>query len=369
MIHLFVGTKAQFIKLAPVIAEMRDRGIPYRHVDSGQHGEITRSLKDVFGMAEPDVSLRIDKSDIVTIRHAIGWYLKHLSQCLFNRSRLRKQIFPGGGICLIHGDTLSTLLGLQMAKAAGLKVAHVEAGLRSHNIWEPFPEELIRIYCMKRSDVLFAPSDEAFANLEKMKLKGEVVKAMGNTVADSLRLVDSSVVQSEIPSEPYALATCHRLETISKKSRLKKVVDLLNQTAEKWKTVFVTHKPTQRYLAKFDLTESLDPRIECRGMLDYATFVALQKNATLVLTDGGSIQEECGYLRKPCLILRKVSERSDGIGSTARIWGFEDDVAQDFFTWVESYEPTSNHFEVHPSKVIVEKLCELGYADSETDSI
>jgi len=361
MIHFFIGTKAQFIKMAPLMIEMRERDVPYRHVDSGQHAEITRSLHEVFHMPKPDVSLRDESGDIVSILQAITWYTKHLGSCYVARKRLRAEVFPGGGICLIHGDTLSTLLGMQMARAAGLKVAHVEAGLRSHCLWEPFPEELIRIRCMRKSDLLFAPSDQALENLKQMKLRGEIVRAPGNTVADALRLMDTQQRDVDVPTEPFALATCHRLETISKRDRLRNVVKLLNQAAKIWPVVFVTHKPTYRYLEKFGLRESIDPRIDCRGMQDYASFVSLQKRAKVVLTDGGSIQEECGYLGKPCLVLRGVTERSDGIGTTARLWDFDDQVAEDFFAWAESYEPAAAQLDVQPSKAIVDKLCELGY--------
>lgn len=362
LIHFFIGTKAQFIKMAPLMVEMRRRGIPYRYVDSGQHAEITHSLRHVFDLPQPDVNLRDASSDIVSIPAALGWYFKHLGSCYFNRRRLREQVFPGGGVCLIHGDTLSTLLGMQMARAAGLKVAHVEAGLRSHSIWEPFPEELIRIRCMKKADVLFAPSDEAMRNLAAMNLRGLAVRVPGNTVVDALRLMDTRKLDVEMPSQPFALATCHRLETIRNRDRLRQVVELLNSTVERWPVVFVTHKPTYRYLERFDLQGKIDPRIDCRGMQDYATFVALLKQAKLVLTDGGSIQEECNYLKKPCLVLRAVTERPDGIGQTARLWAFDPAVVKEFFDWAETYQPAAAVLDVHPSTMIVDKLCELGYA-------
>jgi UDP-N-acetylglucosamine 2-epimerase (non-hydrolysing) len=361
MIHFFIGTKAQFIKMAPLMVELRRRSVAYRYVDSGQHAEITRSLRQVFNLPEPDVSLRDATGDIVSIPAALGWYLRHLGSCYFSRRRLRNEVFPGGGICLIHGDTLSTLLGMQMARAAGLQVAHVEAGLRSHCLWEPFPEELIRIRCMGRADLLFAPSDEAMKNLEQMKLRGELVRAPGNTVADALRLMDTRRLDVDVPAEPFALATCHRLETISKRERLRQVVELLNLAVERWPVVFVTHKPTYRYLERFGLQDALDPRIDCRGMQDYATFVALLKQAKVVLTDGGSIQEECGYLGKPCLILRSVTERSDGLGTSARLWGFNNQVAKEFLAWADSYQSASAALDVQPSKMIVDRLCELGY--------
>jgi UDP-N-acetylglucosamine 2-epimerase len=363
MIHFFVGTKAQLIKLAPVMIELQSRGIPYRYVDSGQHAALSRSLRKVFPIAEPDILLHDREKDIATVSAAVAWYLRHVASCALHRRWLREEVFPGGGICLIHGDTLSTLLGMQMARAAGLDVGHVEAGLRSFHIWEPFPEELIRIRCMRRAQLLFAPSPTAAENLRAMRVRGQVIEVPGNTVVDAMRLVDADLHTANLPAPPYVLATCHRFETISRRERLGQVVGLLNRAARRWPVIFVGHEPTYRYLDKFGLAGSLDPEIDRRGMQDYDQFVALLKGAKLVLTDGGSIQEECGYLNKPCLILRRATERPDGIGTSARLWGFDDAVAEEFFDWAESAPPLAASPLPRPSKAIVDALVEAGYAD------
>lgn len=342
--------------------EMRNRQIPFRYVDSGQHAELTRSLRRVFNLPEPDFCLRRGAGDIVSIRGAAFWYTKYMWKSLIHRKSMQKELFPSGGICLIHGDTLSTLLGMQLARRAGLKVGHVEAGLRSFRIWDPFPEELIRIYCMQHAHVLFAPSDEAVENLSNMQIVGRVVKAHGNTVADSLRLMDNVSTTAPIPNGPFALATCHRLETITKKDRLRQVVSLLNRVAKQMPVVFVTHKPTRKYLQKFGLDGILHAEITCLEMQDYCDFVALIKAAQIVLTDGGSIQEECAYLNKPCLILRKTTERPDGLGKNARLWGFDNSAAETFLAETKSLKPADTSQLPHPSAKIVDTLIQMGYA-------
>ncbi len=365
MIHVFIGTKAQLIKMAPLLVEMQQRRIAFRYVDSGQHAEISQSLRNVFDLAEPDVSLRRERGDIVSIPAALNWYLRHYAASWFRRAWLKQQVFPGGGVCLIHGDTLSTLMGMQLAKAAGLDVAHVEAGLRSFKIWDPFPEELIRIRCMRRADFLFAPSDEAAENLKTMRVRGQVVQVNGNTVADALRLIEGAPAHVDFPSSPFALATCHRLETISKRSMLEKVVHLLNRTAKLMPVVFVRHKPTRKYLERFGLLDQLHENIDCRDMLDYSDFIKLVTSARIVLADGGSIQEECAYLNKPCLILRRVTERPDGLGANARLWKFEDSVADEFFEFASSFQPNQPAELPQPSARIVDTLVEMGYADAD----
>ncbi|NQT36754.1 MAG: UDP-N-acetylglucosamine 2-epimerase [Planctomycetes bacterium] len=361
MIHVFIGTKAQFIKMAPVMVEMRARDIPFRYVDSGQHAQLTQSLRRVFGLPEPDVFLRRQEGDIVTIPSAVHWYFKHLWASMLQKKWLKEKVFPEGGVCLIHGDTLSTLLGMQMARAAGLDVAHVEAGLRSFRIWDPFPEELIRIRCMRRSRLLFAPSDEAAANLTKMKVRGTIVKIGGNTVADSLRLTDDMPNNAPIPDEPFALVTCHRLETIRRKGRLAQVVDLVNRVARQIHVIFVMHKPTRKSLARYGLEARLHPNVERLDMLDYCDFVAMLKAARFVLADGGSIQEECSYLNKPCLIIRKTTERADGLGRNAVLWQFDDAVADQFLQRSSSHEPNEPGDLPRPSSTIIDALLERGY--------
>lgn len=362
MVHFFIGTKAQFIKMAPVMLEMEGRGLPYRYIDSGQHGELTRSLRQVFGIREPDVSLSDDGRDITSLIKAARWAGRMRIKSLFCKKWLRDNVFTGGGICLVHGDTLSTLLGVNMAKAAGMAVGHVEAGLRSYNILHPFPEELIRIYCMKRCDVLFAPSAEAEKNLHQMKINGKVVLIDGNTVVDSLRLVENAKLTVKIPSEPYALAACHRLETITNHRRLSKVVHLLNVVSRQMKVVFVTHKPTQHYLEKFGLKKVILPGVEIVGMQDYTNFAALMRCAKMVFADGGSIQEECRYLNKPCLILRNKTERPDGLGKNAMLWEFKTEMLNAFLEKIQNVNYPEEELP-KPSKQIVEYLAKH-YAQS-----
>jgi len=360
MIHFFIGTKAQFIKMAPVMVEMNRRNIPFRYIDSGQHAELTKSLRKVFGVKEPDVNLHSSNKDVISIGGAISWSAKLGSSLWFRRKWLREHVFCGGGICLVHGDTLSTLLGMKMAKAAGLKIGHVEAGLRSFNIWHPFPEELIRIYCMKRCDVLFAPSKEAQSNLKAMNVPGRVINVNGNTVVDALRLMENVPATIEMPKEPFALATCHRLETITRRKRLEHIVSLLNLVCRHIKVVFVTHKPTRQYLKRFSLADKLDPEICMLDMQDYMNFAALLRSARMVLADGGSIQEECAYLNKLCLILRNKTERPDGLGKNAMLWGFEDKTVDEFLSRAEAPASAGLSGWPRPSAEIVDALVAHG---------
>jgi len=360
VIHIFVGTKAQFIKMVPIIMELQNRGISYNYIDSGQHAELTRELRKVFKIAEPNISLNSRTKDITSISKAIHWFLTNIIKSSLDRKWLKNYVFPEKGICLIHGDTISTLLGAFMAVLARVRVCHVEAGLRSYNWFDPFPEEIIRMICMRFSKILFAPSRDAFENLKKLNVRGAKIFVEGNTVIDAIRYIKKNEPQKH-NKEKYAVATCHRLETISDRARLSEVVDLLNQVAKKMLVVFVVHKPTIKYLKKFELNEKLHENIMIKSMLDYPEFLNLVTSSEMVLTDGGSIQEECAFLNKKCLIIRNKTERKDGIGINAMLWGFDKHITEKFINW-KTIADKQEGSSISPSKKIVDCLIRKGYS-------
>ena len=158
MIHIVLGTKAQLVKMAPVMVRLRDRDIPYRFVHTGQHQATMSEMLDEFGLKHPDVVLHRGR-DVVSLPQMAVWTAGILWKCLTRR----REIFgePARGIVLVHGDTLSTLLGALMGKVARLRVGHVESGLRSFRLFDPFPEEIIRLLTFRLSDSLYCPGSWA----------------------------------------------------------------------------------------------------------------------------------------------------------------------------------------------------------------
>ena len=128
MIHVFIGTKAQLIKMAPVMVELQHRGIPYNFIFSGQHQATVQNIRDEFGVKEPDVTL-YEGRDITGILQMLVWSIR----ILFYSLRNRQAVWQGdkNGVVLNHGDTFSTLLGSLLARVSGQRSAHVESGLRS----------------------------------------------------------------------------------------------------------------------------------------------------------------------------------------------------------------------------------------------
>ena len=340
MIDVFIGTKAQYIKTAPLLRLFAAKGIPYRLIDSGQHAKTAAELRGFLGIKEPDAVLQ-DDGNIKTVAQAFRWFARNLLVTLFRPGVLRQRLFsPGAGPCIIHGDTPSTLLGLIMAKRAGKQVVHLEAGLRSFNLLRPFPEELIRIICMKLSDVLFAPSDWAEANLRKMGVKGRICNIGQNTNVEAMYYALERGSRGAAPAAPYCVLTFHRVETIMNRQRVLFILKMMKHLARSIEIVFVQHDATIKKLGDFDLLDSFVAieRVTTKPLQSHADFVHLVDRAEFVITDGGSIQEECAYLGKPCLVMRSETERQEGLDGVVRLSNFD---WSEVLQFVETYKGLS----------------------------
>ena len=165
---------------------------------------------------------------------------------------IKEKVFhgEGNGICLIHGDTLSTLFSLLYARRCGIPVAHVEAGLRSFRLFDPFPEELIRLVVMRYSDILFAPSDWAMGNLSRMGYRNKSINIRGNTIVDTIRFARARFSGKDRPGESYVVVTIHRVETLYSSARMNMVVTFVEEIARQRRVLFILHEPTRKRLAK-----------------------------------------------------------------------------------------------------------------------
>lgn len=324
MIHIFIGTKAQYIKTAPVIKELEKRGIEYNLIDSGQHAELQDKFRKFLSIRQPDVMMREGCKDITNPFVLVQWLTTEFFRNILFPNAAKKRLFRGqGGICLVHGDTPTTLLSALIAKRCGLKVAHLEAGLRSYNIFNPFPEELIRIVVMRVSDILFVSSDWAMSNLKKMGVKGETVSISSNTGLDALRYSISKYGAGEELPRNYCLISIHRFERLIRKSKLRETLDLIERISADKKVFFPLHPPTRAFLKRYGLLERLlnMRNVSSSDLYEHGRLLHILKNADFIITDGGSIQEESYYFGIPCLILRSHTERQEGLGGNAVLAG------------------------------------------------
>ncbi len=354
MIHIVLGTKAQLIKMAPVMKELTLRGISYNYISTGQHKETIDDILNNFQIKQPDIKLYSGK-DITSILSMSVWSVRILVKSFINR----KKIFNNDkkGIVLVHGDTLSTVIGALMGKSAGLKVGHVESGLRSFNLFQPFPEEIFRKITFNISDVMFCPGKWAVDNLKKYS--GIKIDTGLNTLYDSLNHAGPSIGMIgdvNIPEVPFVIATIHRFENVRNAEILGKIVDLIGSVSEKFKLIFILHKITEKKLKKFRLLDKLGSlsNIELRPRYDYFRFIKLLKSSEFVISDGGSNQEECSYLGKPVLLFRNVTERNEGLGTNAVLSEFDPNVVADFMKNYESMTGNAVKTEKSPSAVITD---------------
>lgn len=356
-LHVFIGTKAQYIKTAPLLRLMDAREVDYRLIDSGQHASLATELRRELGVREPDHRLG-GASDVSSIPAALAWSAR-LATRLVSGDRLRSEVFGGGGgICVVHGDTPSTLLSTLMARRAGLRVAHLEAGLRSWRLVHPFPEELIRVIVMRWSDLLFAPDAEALANLERMRVRGRVVALSGNT---SLEAVRHAAPAEETGGGP-AVLTMHRVENLHRRHRLEGFVDLAARIAAERPTVVVLHEPTATALSQAGLDRRLDEAgVTTLPLVPHRQFVAMLAAAPLVVTDGGSVQEECALLGVPTLLWRDRTERPDGLGENVVLSRYDPATVESFLGGIDGLRRSARRPTVNPSEEILEVLlAELG---------
>lgn len=361
MVIIIIGTRAQLIKMAPVMLELECRGIQYKFVLTGQHKDTIEILIEDFNIKEQPEYLYKGAEITGIVRMAV-WF----SKCLIKLIKNRKDFLSGSdsskSVIIVHGDTVSTLMGAIFGRIADAKVVHIESGLRSYNVFHPFPEEITRILTFYLTDIAFCPGNWASRNMEKYKL--ESINTIHNTILDSVnRMLDSqSVPQGITLTDNYCVCSIHRFENIFFRKRLGHIINLIEHIATIYHLVFILHPATKNNLVKFGLLERLEknPAIDLRPRSGYRDFIHQIFKSRFVITDGGSNQEELSYLGKPVLLMRKVTERQDGLNCNIKICNYDKSVIDDFMENIESYSVAcdSGALSPSPSSIIVDKLIE-----------
>ena len=357
-IYFFIGTEAELIKLFTIMDNLQQKGIPYKIIASGQN-DISKSsvLKAVNG-GRIDYMLSDEKDIKKTAAGLLEWYFKTWTKGV----KLFKELFKTdkNAVIVVHGDTVSTMMGAYLGGKFGLKVAHVEAGLRSHNWLKPFPEEIDRVLTSRKASLHFAPGKTACENLAKAK--GKVVDTVYNTIADSLeyshRFECKNDIISSVVGKEYFVMVIHRQENLMDNTLLARLVETMQKKAEETHCVFVLHTITEIALNDLGLMDGLrnNPNITLLPRAEYFDFMKLLENALFVITDGGSNQEELSYMGKPCLIIRTHTERQDGIGENAILYGGNLDLIDTFVESYTSYKRDKIKPQFSPTEVIVENL-------------
>ena len=295
-----VGARPNFMKAAPVLTALSQRGAEQTLVHTGQHYDAVMS--DIFfqqlGIPAPDINLAVGSGS-----HAV-----QTAEVMMRFEPVVLERRPD--LVLVYGDINSTVAAAVVCAKLGVRVGHVEAGLRSFD--RTMPEEINRLVTDQLADLLFTPSADADANLMREGIDSEKIYCVGNVMIDTLiRLlpVAQRVIRSDdVFDAPYALVTLHRPSNVDEPEMLGKLVGALATLSEEICVVFPIHPRTRKRI------ESLGgwnpcPRVRLADPIGYVEFLALQMNATLVVTDSGGIQEETTYLGVPCLTVRRNTER------------------------------------------------------------
>ena len=300
-----VGTRPNFMKIAPLVNEFRKRNAEHVLVHTGQHYDLKMSklFVDDLGIPKPDVNLGIGS---ITGKNIVGEMKAKLMDEF-------KKYMPD--IVVVVGDLNSTLAGAQAARELGIKVAHVESGLRSFD--NAMPEEFNRKETDNISDFLFTTEKSGNINLLNEGISRDKIFFVGNVMIDTLLGHKEKAEQSKIlkrlgvEKNNYCTLTLHRPSNVDNKRDFENILSILEKIQEKIKIAFPVHPRARKNMHSF----SLDDRIKrmknliITEPLGYLDFLCLMANSKLVLTDSGGIQEETTVLGIPCITLRKNTER------------------------------------------------------------
>mgnify|MGYP002639560583 FL=1 len=305
------GTRPEAIKMAPVVRELAKRpDVESRVCVTAQHREMLDQVLDLFDI-KPDVDLNLMRPD-QSLAGLTAAVFTHLDPVL-------AEIKPDW--VLVQGDTTTVMAAALNAYYRRIRVGHVEAGLRTHNKWEPFPEEINRRVAGVAADLHFAPTKWSRQNLLKEGVPEELVHVTGNPVIDALYFVAEQPVPtmvadllSKYESKRIVLVTAHRRENFGQP--LEEICAAIKSIAERddVQIIYPVHlNPNVQGTVKRLLGNV--PNVLLLRPLEYLPLVHLMKNADLILTDSGGIQEEAPAFGVPVLVLRDVTERPEGVQS------------------------------------------------------
>ena len=305
-IHLIAAARPNFMKVAPLYHALHDvEWCTPVVVHTGQHYDANMSdtfLEDL-GLPGPDIHLGV----------GAGTHAEQTAGVMLGYERLCLERRPG--CVIVVGDVNSTMACALTAKKLCIPVAHLEAGLRSRD--HTMPEEINRIVTDAISDLLWTPSADANENLRREGIPEERILRVGNIMIDSYEMLKHRIDREAMPqrlglkNRRYGAVTLHRPANVDNEERLSRLVSSLLEISQALPLVFPVHPRTRARLETFRLVEKLEmaPSVHVLEPLGYVQFMSLVKEAGVVITDSGGIQEETTYLNIPCLTMRENTER------------------------------------------------------------
>lgn len=305
---IILGTRPEIIKMAPVVWKCAEKNIPYFILHTGQH--YTPNMDEIFfrdlNLPAPKYNLSLGQMDY---GNRVGLFTKNII-------RILKKEKPD--VVLVQGDTTSVVAGALSAVKLGIKLAHHEAGLRSHDTG--MLEEVNRVITDHISDLLFTPTQNAADNLIVEGVEKNKIFLTGNTIVDVVNKYSSAIARSnalqkmDLEEKKYFLVTAHRPENVDNRSRLQNIfsgLKLLKENYPDAKIIFPLHLRTKKSAEKFKI--SIPAGIQVVEPVNYFSMLALESGARLIITDSGGIQEEACVLRVPAVTIRDNTERPETV--------------------------------------------------------
>ncbi|MFC1982056.1 non-hydrolyzing UDP-N-acetylglucosamine 2-epimerase [Chloroflexota bacterium] len=312
-IAIILGTRPEIIKLGPVIRELEKKQADFFILHTGQHYSyyLNKVFFEQLGLPQPGYNLEAGS----------GSHAEETGKILVGIEKVLLKESPD--IILVQGDTNSVLAGALAAAKLLIKIGHVEAGLRSYD--KSMPEEINRLLTDHISDYLYAPTSKAKEILLGEGIPESRIFVTGNTIVDAvyqnLEIAGekrSALDALNLKEKGYLLVTLHRQENVDNRERFASILESIDRVAAEIKTsvIYPIHPRSKKMMAKFSL--------QCRHItlaepMDFLSFLQLESNARLVLTDSGGVQEEACILKVPCVTLRDNTERPETIDVGANI--------------------------------------------------
>lgn len=311
-VAIIVGTRPEIIKMSPIIKICDKRNIEYDVIHTQQH--YSNNMDKIFfqdlGLKYPDIALNVKSGS------AYSQISDIISKCgeIFLKNNYN--------VVLVQGDTNSVLGAAIAAHKCGIKIGHVEAGLRSFD--RSMPEEINRILTDSISDYLFCPTNTAKKYAMKENIEEKRIFVVGNSIVDALyqsRIkIDKSILnKNDLAESEYILATLHRPANVDCRENLKNIIETFNIIVERLDIpiIFPIHPRTKKNIDSLKI--EIANKIKIIEPIGYFDFLSLQNYSKMILTDSGGIQEEACILQKPCITLRENTERPETVTALANI--------------------------------------------------
>tara|TARA_Y100001958_G_C21248481_1_gene581283 strand:+ start:7729 stop:8811 length:1083 start_codon:yes stop_codon:yes gene_type:complete len=305
LIDIIAGTRPNFVKVSSLIHALNDRsyGLNYRLIHTGQHynDELSKIFFKQLKIPKPHINLNVGSGSQAD---QVGSIMSKYEKVLFKKKP---------DLCVVVGDVNSTMACAITAKKMNIKVAHIEAGIRSNDI--SMPEEINRMVTDSITDYFFTTSKIASKNLYKLGANKENVFFVGNTMIDTLLSNSNNLIKPDFYDiydlkKEYFVLTLHRPSNVDNISVFKNIIDEIMRSTGNLKVIFPVHPRTQKNIQSI---KNISDRLICVNSLPYLEFNYLVKNSIGVITDSGGITEEATMFRVPCITMRNTTERPETV--------------------------------------------------------